>query len=159
MKSKFISKLILIFGLLIVPNLYAQTTASLNGIVTDNNGAVVVGATVTVTSLNTGATRTTTTNESGFYGIQQLQPGSYTIKIEQTGFKVSQVDALTLAVGQIREINLILEAGEVSAIINITSNEIEPAAIDQSSNRLGVNISSKRLNSCRLMDTIIHSFI
>lgn len=146
MKSRSISTLIiLLVTLLITPNLFAQTTASLNGTVTDNNGAVVVGATVTATSTSTGATRTTTTNASGFYGIQQLQPGNYTVKIEQSGFKAAQINALTLAVGQIRELNPVLETGEVSAIINITSSEIEPAAIDQSSNRLGVNISAKEV--------------
>lgn len=145
MKSKVFSKLIILFSLLIAPNLYAQTTASLTGTVTDSNGAVVVGATVTATSANTGATRTAVTNASGFYGIQQLQPGNYTVKIEQSGFKSSQVEALTLAVGQVRELNLVLETGEVSAIINITTSEIEPAAIDQSSNRLGVNISAKEV--------------
>lgn len=146
MSSKFNFKIFaLAFGFLFTLNIFAQTNASLSGTVNDSNGAVLPGATVTVTSIENGTTRVATSNEDGFYTIQGLQPGNYKITVTQTGFKSSQVDTLALAVGQARELDVILETGEVSAIINITTSEIEPAAIDPSSNRLGVNISAKEV--------------
>lgn len=126
-------------------NIFAQTNASLSGIVTDGNSAVIPGATVTVTSVETGAARIATSNEEGFYSIQGLQPGNYKIGVTHEGFKSSKIDALALGVGQTREVNVRLEAGEVSAIVNITASEVEPAAIDQSSNRLGVNITAQEV--------------
>ncbi len=124
---------------------FAQTTGNLSGIVTDNNGAAIAGATVSVVSIENNAERSVTSNEEGFYSVQQLQPGNYRIKITQAGFKVSQIETLPLAVGQTRELNVALETGEVSAVIDIVSSETEAASLDQSSNRLGVNISAREV--------------
>jgi len=96
-------------------------------------------------SVESGAERTALTNENGFYSIAQLKPGIYKVSITQSGFKVLQINDLELAVGQNREFNATLETGEVSAVINIVSSEIEAASIDQSSNRLGANISSREV--------------
>jgi hypothetical protein len=126
-------------------SLAQTTTGNLSGVVTDSNGAAVAGATVTVVSIENGAERTVTSNEEGFYSIQQLQPGNYKVKVTQSGFKVSQVETLPLGVGQNRELNAVLETGEVSAVIDIVSSETEAASIDQSSNRLGVNISAREV--------------
>jgi protocatechuate 3,4-dioxygenase beta subunit len=61
-------------------SLAQTTTGNLSGVVTDSNGAAVAGATVNVVSIETGAERTVTSNEEGFYSVQQLQPGNYRIK-------------------------------------------------------------------------------
>ncbi|NJM52073.1 MAG: carboxypeptidase regulatory-like domain-containing protein [Blastocatellia bacterium] len=145
MNSKFTKILFLVVSLLITQNLFAQTTANLSGLVTDGNGAVVAGAAVKIVSVENGAERTATSNENGIYSFQQLKPGNYTVNVTQQGFKALQVNDFTLAVGQNREFNPVLETGEVSAVVNIATSEVEPASIDQSSNRLGVNISSKEV--------------
>ena len=59
---------------------------AISGTVTDSSGAVVSGATVTVSSPDTGAERATTTNEQGFYTITNLAPGPYAVKINSAGF-------------------------------------------------------------------------
>jgi hypothetical protein len=146
MRSNIITKfLTVVFALLMTQSIFAQTNANLSGVITDINKATVGGATVTVVSTETGAQRNTTTNADGFFNFQQLSPGNYKVTVNQEGFKSSQIDALTLAVGQTRELNVVLEIGEVAAVVNITGSEIEPASIDQSSNRLGVNISAKEV--------------
>ncbi len=146
MQSKFILKILtLVFTIFAAQSVLAQTAGSLSGTINDMTGAVVPGATVVVTSIETGAIRTATSNDEGFYTIQQLNPGNYKITVTQTGFKSSQVESLALGAGQTREINLNLETGEVSAVVNITSSELEPASIDQSSNRLGVNITAREV--------------
>jgi outer membrane receptor protein involved in Fe transport len=66
---------------------WAQTeTGQIIGTVTDPNGAVVAGATVTVKSVERQTTRTTTTNQSGLYTVANLQPGNYDVSIEAPGF-------------------------------------------------------------------------
>lgn len=146
MQSKSIFNiLVLCVAIFATQNIFAQTNANLNGAVTDINGAIIAGATITATSIETGAERTVTASNEGYYAIPQLSPGNYKITVKQAGFKVSQIDAIALSVGQTRELNVTLETGEVSATINIATSEVEPAAIDQSSNRLGVNISAKEV--------------
>src|SRR5262245_49414135 len=68
----------------------AQTTgsATLRGIVKDPNGAVVSGATVTLTSVRTSSDRKTKTNSDGNYVFPAVDPGSYNLKVEAGGFKV-----------------------------------------------------------------------
>ena len=146
MRSKFTLKLLtLVFAALAVQSVFAQSAGSLSGVVSDPTGAVIPGATVKIVSVETGAERTATGNNEGFYTVQQLSPGTYKITITQSGFKSSQIEAFTLGAGQTRMLDIKLETGEVSAIVNITSSELEPAAIDQSSNRLGVNISAREV--------------
>src|SRR5581483_9163009 len=59
---------------------------AISGTVTDSSGAVVTGANVTITSVGTGAARTTTTNETGFYVVSNLAPGDYEITVAAKGF-------------------------------------------------------------------------
>lgn len=61
-------------------------TGQISGRVLDPNGAVVAGATVTVKSVGTGAERTTTTTDEGFYTVTNLQPGLYDITVQAPGF-------------------------------------------------------------------------
>ena len=126
-------------------SIFAQTGASISGNVIDSNGASVPGATVKVIALSTNATRTATGASDGSYNLTQLAPGVYSVTVSQPGFKVTRIDSLQLGVGQNRELNVTLETGDVSVFVNVASTEAEPAVIDQSSNRLGVNISSKEV--------------
>ena len=64
-----------------------QTSGSAVGTVTDNTGAVVSGATVTLTDVDTGDHRTATTNSNGDYQFVNLIPGNYKVDIENSGFK------------------------------------------------------------------------
>ena len=146
MKSRFNFKiLILVFSFLFVQSVLAQTAVDLSGTVTDSNGAAVPGTVVKVISIANGAERSVTTNGDGFFSVPQLPPGNYKIIATQQGFKTSQIDSVELAVGQSRTFDVVLETGEVSAIVNVISSDISPASIDQSSNRLGVNISAKEV--------------
>ena len=146
MQSKFILKfLTLVLTFSAVQSVNAQTNGNISGTINDPTGAAIPGAIVKAVSVETGAERTATSTDEGFFSIQQLQPGNYTVTVTQAGFKSSQVQAFALGAGQTRELNVALETGEVSAIVDITANEVEPAAIDQSSNRLGVNISEREV--------------
>jgi hypothetical protein len=70
-----------------------STTQSIQGLVTDSSGAVVVGARVTLTNEDTGVSRTAVTNNTGNYSFPLVTVGRYDLKIEMAGFKTDQVKA------------------------------------------------------------------
>src|ERR1051326_8604235 len=97
---------------------FGQGLTAVTGRVTDPTGAVIPGVEVTATNNSTGATRTATTNETGTYVISQLQPGTYTVKAELTGFKAKQITNVVLPVDQTVTLNLPLEVGVVSHVVD-----------------------------------------
>src|SRR5713226_7928612 len=91
----------------------AQVTASVSGRVEDSTGAAVPGALVTVTSLETGAGRTASTNEAGTYRVLSLPVGRYEVKAELAGFKAARQTGISLAVGVEAVVTLKLEVGAI----------------------------------------------
>jgi hypothetical protein len=104
--------------------IHAQVTASVSGRVEDASGAAVPGASVTVTSLETGAVRTATSGEAGTYRVLSLPVGRYEVKAELTGFKGARQTGIGLAVGEEAVVNLKLEVGGVRD--EVTVNEEAP---------------------------------
>ena len=72
---------------LLISSAQAQYRAGLQGAVTDSTGAVVPGATVTLTNRETGLTRTATTTNNGLYSIPSLPPGRYSLTVSKEGFQ------------------------------------------------------------------------
>src|SRR5262245_29416306 len=79
---------------------FAQSTAILHGTVSDQSGAVVPGAKVSVRNLATAFERVIQSDSAGNYLIAALPPGSYQLKVEQAGFKTFVQTSLTLEVDQ-----------------------------------------------------------
>ena len=77
----------------------ATSTATLAGLVTDEQNAAVAGAEVRLVDAATGSTQTTLTNESGRYVIANVAPGTYAITISKQGFTVFKVSAQKIDVG------------------------------------------------------------
>lgn len=120
----------------------AQTiTATLTGEVRDPNGAVVPGAAVTATSIETGLSKTSQTNEDGRYTITFLQPGSYNITIEKSGFAKSERPNIKLETGQTAALNieLSLTAGELT--VEIEGSEVQ--LLQTESSALDTTIENK----------------
>src|SRR6476661_3868083 len=69
----------------------AQALSGINGSVIDSSGAVVTGATVTITNDATGVSSKTVTTTAGTYSVTDLIPGTYTVRIEATGFQGSVI--------------------------------------------------------------------
>src|SRR4051812_41189538 len=85
-----VKKSIFLFALLFSFPLAAQKiTGTIRGTVTDPSGAVVAGAQVTITNVNTAASRTANTGAEGFYAFTDLQPGVYNVKITHPKFRES----------------------------------------------------------------------
>lgn len=100
---------------------WAQTSGGITGLVTDQSGAAVSGATVTVTNTATGATRRATTNGEGLYAFPSLLPGVYDLKVEQQGFKTIQIGNITLEIQQTVRRDLSMEVGSVGETVTVTS--------------------------------------
>ena len=103
----------------------AQTaeTGALTGTVTDPSGGVIAGATVTVTNLGTGQTRTTTTDANGSYKFSLLPPGNYSVKFSAAGFKTAEVPSQTVNVTETPVLNRSLTVGAQSEQITVESTQ------------------------------------
>src|SRR5262245_5948526 len=98
------------------------STATLKGTVSDQNGAVVSGATVTAISVDKGISKSVKTSSDGVYQIPLLQPGRYQLQIEAQGFTKEVISGLELTVGQIQVYDATLSVGAVNTIIDITAD-------------------------------------
>ena len=114
-----------------------QTKGSIKGLVTDANGAVVVGANVKVTG-PTGE-RTTTTNSDGTYEVTNLNPGVYKVQIEQTGFQSIVANSQTVFVGKATTVDASLAVGDKSVVVEVTGTN----TVDQASTAVGSNLNDQ----------------
>jgi hypothetical protein len=113
--------------------LHAQlAVATLNGTVTDPNGAVVPGATVTVTNTGTNVQHVTKTNDTGFYNVGALTPGVYSISASKSGFTIAQEPNLTLQVDQVATLNIALAVGSEKQTVEVTTTAVALEATDAS---------------------------
>jgi hypothetical protein len=97
---------------------------SLVGGVQDSSGAVLPGATVTVTNRDTGLQRETTTDAAGSYAFRDLQPGVYELKVMLTGFKSFVRSDLTVALNTIGRADVRMEVGGTAETITVTAEAL-----------------------------------
>ncbi|MFZ1918729.1 MAG: TonB-dependent receptor [Terriglobales bacterium] len=140
MKSKFFFAFLLMLGLSAVA--LAQSDAGrVIGTVTDPSGAVVAGATVTVTNTETGRTVTATTSQSGEYVINAVPVGKYRAAVAQTGFKTANAD-FTIDVNQVLDLSLKLETGSASTVVDVTG---EVPLVDTATSDTGEVIQGRQV--------------
>lgn len=136
---------ILIIGLALLMAqiaIQAQTTGSLSGTITDPSSALVPGATVTIVSNATGAERTATANSSGAFDFQALQPGTYTISVNATGFKRAVARDIVVAVGTAASVTVPLELGLAGEEVTVTAAQ---DTINTSSPSLTTTINTRQV--------------
>jgi hypothetical protein len=105
---------------------FAQTTVStgsITGTVTDQTGAVVAGAKVTMTG-PTGQQVKATTNDQGGYSSGTLVPGIYTVRVEAKGFKTAQL-TLDVKVDTTANGSMKLEVGQESTVVEVQASEVQ----------------------------------
>jgi hypothetical protein len=95
------------------------TSGSFTGTVSDATGAVIQGASVTATSVDSGRTWRTQTNDVGVYNLPSVPPGVYTLAIEAAGFKRLATNSITLEVNQVARLDLKLELGTVGETVEV----------------------------------------
>ena len=139
---KPLSRVISIFTLLFLTNLlvFGQTDqARIAGTVTDVAGAVIAGATITVTNEKTGEQRTATADSDGLFSIPALKPAPYTISVGASNFEAAVQKNVELLVGQTSNLTLILQPKGVTAQVNIITGEEVPLNISSASMSANVN--------------------
>ena len=116
----------------------------LTGIVTDASGAVLPGATVTITSKTTGAARTIVTSGDGLYNVADLEPGRYSMVVELSGFAKVSMDDVMVSLGKTLKVDAQLKVGDLSEVVQVQA-EARPA-IDTRSTLVSHNITAEEID-------------
>ena len=146
--SRLIGLAILVF--VCTSFLHAQkTTADVVGTVTDTADKVVSGATVTVTHLGTGATRTIVTGADGTFTITTLNPGRYDLTVEAPNFSKTVIKDFELNVGVDRSFNLELKPGQITEVVEVTP---EGSLIQPTRSDIDTTVSPKEIENLPLLN-------
>ena len=140
-----IQAMLFLFTLMTISNrLYAQAgaTGTILGTVTDATGAVVPNAVVTVKNAATGATVRMASSSSGDYQASSLNPGTYSVSAEMTGFQKSVTSTFTLAVDQKVRVNVTLRPGAVTETVEVMAQAL---SLDTDSSAIGQLVSQKQV--------------
>jgi hypothetical protein len=115
---------ILAGSLLAFPTLYAQVSgyATISGIVTDPSGAVVPGATITITNTDNGVRRNTVAGNGGDYTSPYLPPGHYSVSASHAGFTTITQSGITLTASQTATVDIALKVGQEQQTISVVAN-------------------------------------
>src|SRR3954468_12861731 len=89
------------------------------GVVTDQSGAVVPGAKVTVTNLDTGFKKAASTGATGNFEILARPIGPYSVEVSMNGFKSWRMDRLVLEIGQRSRVSPVLQLGGVNQVVQV----------------------------------------
>jgi len=138
-------------GLLVIPpGVSAQRIdGDLRGVVKDPTGAVIAGATLTVTSQGTGLTRQLETSSAGTYVAANLLPGLYSIRIEVSGFKTYEQRGIEVIANRVVEANVALEVGP--AVETVTVEAGAELVETQTATLAGGTFKNEQLSSAILM--------
>jgi len=139
----------LIALLLTASTVMAQTTgATLQGTIADEQGAVMPGASVTITNTETGWMREVLSDERGWYRAIALPPGEYELRAHLQGFANYVRRGLRLTTGQEATVNVALKLATVSETITVTA---EAPLIETTKNTLGTTVARAELDSLPLI--------
>ena len=123
----------------------AQTSnGTIVGSVNDPTGAAVVGATVTATSLDNGAIRSTVTTKDGTYRIDSILPGNYTVTASAPGFEESVLNGLVVPATAITSASLVLKIGAASDKVEVVADN---ALIDVDNGQLSGTIGTLEISN------------
>ncbi len=126
-----------------------QTTGTIVGNVLDPAGAVVPNANVTVINKGTNATRTTKTDNDGKYSLPSLVPGTYTMRVEMTGFGKQELDGIVLDASQTDRHDFKLTIGGVEGTVTVEASNAAQL-LQTESGAVGAVIDAKKIEDLPL---------
>jgi hypothetical protein len=133
-----------------VPTSSAQTTtATVNGTVKDAQGAVVVGATVTLIDMATGREVTAGTNSEGAFVFTDVRSGDYVLTAEAAGFKKTETRGVKVNVGMPATVNLELQPGGVAEVVTTTAADAQ-TLVNTENAELGTTVYTEQINDLPL---------
>src|SRR5687767_3155598 len=139
--------LLLSIGLFVGVHAQSSTAGNITGTVRDQQGAAVPNVEITIVEEKTGATRSVTTNDDGFYNVPSLPAGIYSISVAPTGFKKTMQTGVQLHVNENKTVNLDLQVGQVTETVTVTS---EAAPVELRSGEVSSLISEKQVTELPL---------
>src|SRR5215212_12101894 len=149
---------LVVFTLAVVLSLFASasaqtsTTGSIDGTVTDVNGASVPGVTVTATRQG-GRSQTAVSNDEGIYRLPQLEPGRYVVTVEAAkGFARFEQTDVEVSLGRTSNITVSLRPAGATEVVEVTASS--GAAIDVTANTTGTNVSSEQFSNFPTQRTV-----
>ncbi len=122
-------------------------TGSLNGLVTDANDAIVIGAHVTALSTTQGFSRDTLTSSSGLYVLPDLPAGEYSLRIEQSGFAATEVKGNIVEAGRITTIDAKLKVAAAGTTVDVNASAV---SVNLTQSTIQGQITSKTIESIPL---------
>ncbi len=149
---KFVISMLTLVALFAVSAFAQRTTGDIEGTVTDPQGAVVPNVTVTVSAttgggagtITSGFKRTVQANAQGFFRVQQVPPGSYTITTEPiSGFGAANVPNVRVVVDNTTPVTIQLAVGGAAVNVNVSADDAPP--IDAAASKIQANITSQRI--------------
>jgi hypothetical protein len=124
-----------------------QFKGNITGTVTDTQGAVVPGVSVTVLNTDTNVSTEAVTNERGVYSVQQLTPGPYKISVALSGFKTFVREGVTLHTAETVTVNVALTMGAVEETVTVSA---QTSNIESNESTISQTIENKRISELPL---------
>jgi hypothetical protein len=136
--------------------LWAQFGSGIQGTVTDRSSAVMPGARILVTNLDTGVTREVVSSEIGLYRVPSLNPGTYKITATKPGFVGAQQDSVVLAVDEVRKVDFTLEVGNL--IENVTVHD-QPTILETEEGRISGTLNRVQLTQLPIPNRNVYNLL
>ncbi|MFN0086162.1 MAG: carboxypeptidase regulatory-like domain-containing protein, partial [Blastocatellia bacterium] len=133
----------------------AQFSSAVQGIVHDNNQAVIRNASVKLKSLQSGLTQETKSNDSGYYRFSSLAPGDYELTVENQGFQARTLK-FSLTASQSRDANVELAVQGASATVDVTS---QAPILDTGETRLELTLKQEKIRDLPLLNNSLFALI
>jgi hypothetical protein len=125
----------------------ASITGSISGVVSDKSGAVVAGATVNATNIQTGVKTTAVTDAKGFYNLPTLAVGTYELEISQAGFKTFRQTGLVIDANSALRADAVLQLGTINEKVEVSSDSVH---VETQSTQMGEVIEGTKMTSVPL---------
>ncbi|HJZ62998.1 MAG TPA: TonB-dependent receptor [Candidatus Acidoferrum sp.] len=144
---KFFSRIIVstVCVLTLAGAAFGQYRASIQGVVTDAQGATISGATLTLKNLDTNQILTATTDDNGIYNFNALPPNQYSLTVEKEGFAKKVIDKLGVIAEQANALNIQLDVGGVTQTVTVSGDSTP--AIDTQTASISGTISDKQIQN------------
>jgi hypothetical protein len=123
------------------------TTGAISGLVLDQSGGVIPGATLTVSDLSTGFTRSTTSNASGQYTFPDLLPATYQMRIKAAGFAETVINQVVVEAAHTVDLKVSLKVGTAAETVEVSAAS---EVLETTSNTLSTTISPEAIQDLPL---------
>ncbi|HVM75191.1 MAG TPA: carboxypeptidase-like regulatory domain-containing protein, partial [Candidatus Saccharimonadales bacterium] len=128
------------------------------GTVTDQTGAAVPGATVTITDLGTSASRTAITNDAGRYHFPNLPPGKYDVTVNKSGFRLAKVSGQDVVIAESRTLDFVLEIGSGTEVVEVRATNAN-TELQTLNSTIGNTVDSDTLRALPSLGRDVSSFV